>query len=252
MRVPLKRKQGREDSTNLNRLIGEAQNGRNDAREKLIRDYLPFILRVASKVTKRYLRPGEDDEVSVGMMAFNEAINEYDLQKGSSFLSFSEIVMRRRLTDYFRKEAHFRREIPMSSFQVERQEPEEGDIAEFLREQQATDNYLILSENRERKEEIFHFRDMLADYGISFSELVAASPKHEDARARAIEVAKVIVSDPKLRAQLVKKKGLPIKELHGRLRVSRKTLERQRKYILAVALILMGEFQHLRAYVDKL
>ena len=54
--------------------------------------------------------------------------------------------------------------------------------------------------------------------------------KHKDARARALEVAKTLASSPELMAFLTKRKALPLKELEKVVGVSRKTLERQRKY----------------------
>lgn len=44
-------------------------------------------------------------------------------------------------------------------------------------------------------------------------------------------------------------KSLPLKELVDEVGVSRKTLERQRKYIIAIALVLIGDFELLREYI---
>ncbi len=45
---------------------------------------------------------GIDEELSIALMAFNEAIDGYDTSKGS-FLSFAKLVINRRLIDYLRK-----------------------------------------------------------------------------------------------------------------------------------------------------
>ncbi|HHY46775.1 MAG TPA: RNA polymerase sigma-I factor, partial [Firmicutes bacterium] len=234
MRPVLKRETPEESAAELDRMIREAQSGSREAREELIRTYLPFILKVASKVTRKYVRVGVDDEVSVSLMAFDEAISRYDARKGTSFLSFSEIVMRRRLADFFRRESPKDREVPLSGFAPEG-DTEDSDTGEFVEERQAALNYASQVEAQERRDEIMRFQKALMDYGISFSDLVKASPRHRDARLRAMEVARVVVSQPSLREYLFQRRGLPLRELTRLVAVSRKTLERQRKYIIAIA-----------------
>jgi RNA polymerase sigma factor len=48
---------------------------------------------------------------------------------------------------------------------------------------------------------------------------------------------------------LYAKKRLPIKELERHVHISRKTIERNRKYIIAIAIILSGEFHYLQDYI---
>ncbi|ATA59272.1 RNA polymerase sigma factor SigI [Geobacillus stearothermophilus] len=55
-------------------------------RNELIEQYKPFIAKTASSVCKRFIRE-EDDEASIGLIAFNEAIEKYAPHKGGSFLS---------------------------------------------------------------------------------------------------------------------------------------------------------------------
>ncbi|CRF29115.1 RNA polymerase sigma factor sigI [Mycobacterium tuberculosis] len=48
---------------------------------------------------------------------------------------------------------------------------------------------------------------------------------------------------------MMSKRMLPIKELLDQVGVSRKTLERNRKFIIAVALIYNGPYPYLRDYL---
>lgn len=248
MRVPFAPR-ARPKSSTLEELLAEAQGGNSDARERLLNDYLPFILRVASEVSRRYLTPGVDDEVTIGMMAFDEAISRYDRSKKVSFLSFSEMVVKRRLVDYYRKEQQVRREIPVSVLQSEAEEDGKRTVLDAAVEVEADTAYLDRIEEVERREEIVRFGELLKEYGISLTELVRISPKHGDARARALEVARIIATDVRLREYLMENKRLPIKELEGRVQCSRKTLKRQRRYIMAICLILVGDFPYLREYI---
>ena len=62
----------------INRGILLVQQGKEEARENLIKKYLPFIFKVTARTCKRFVY-WEDDEVSVALLAFNEALNKYDL-----------------------------------------------------------------------------------------------------------------------------------------------------------------------------
>jgi len=58
-----------------------------------------------------------------------------------------------------------------------------------------------------------------------------------------------VAEDPALAGHLLNRRELPLKQLERRVDVSRKTLERQRKYIIAVALLLLEDFIYLRGYI---
>lgn len=237
-----------DDRNQLTELVLAAQNGDSLAREKVLQDYRPFYLRVASSSCRKYLVLGRDDEASIAMIAFNEAIDSYNPEGGASFLSFAEIVIKRRMVDFFRRQSRRADEIPLSSFESE--ENEDG-IIQKIESKEAHAVLQIQEEAEERREEIFRLDQLLSHYGIRFSELVKISPKHQDARDRALQVARVIVNDPELLAHLTSKKSLPLKELEERVVVSRKTLERQRKYIITLTLILIGDFYHLQEYLNR-
>lgn len=227
-------------------LLQLAREGDREARERLIDSFTPFILRVASQSRGRYVQVGEDEEVSIGMLAFNEAIDHFDDRRGKNFLAFAEQVIRRRLIDHYRRERRGAREVNFSELKDQENPgyPLEAEV------RMAVEEHRRVAEAEDQREEILRYRDLLAAYGISLPELVRISPKHRDARDSARKVARVLAEDPELAEHLRRLKELPLKELSSRVAVSRKTLERQRKYIIALALIAMEDFDHLRGYVE--
>lgn len=238
-----------ETYDDMTTMVIEAQLGDELAREKLLKEYTPFILRVASNFCKRYLVMGQDDEASVGLMAFNEAIDKFSADKGAKFLTFAEVVIRRRLTDYYRKESKFTNNfLPLSNFQDDENQEQQM----LLEIEEANKAYQIEVEAFDKKQEILQFNKVLGEFDISLTELVKLSPKHYDARVRAYKVAKIIVENPLLLGFLLEKKSLPLKKIEERVEVSRKTLERQRKYIIALVLVLNGNFEHLQSYIEGL
>lgn len=235
------------DPGGAERLLNLVRRGDSQAREDLIKKYTPLVLRVGAQVSGHYVQVGRDDEVSVGLLALNEAIDRYDSQRSGSFAAFSEMVIKRRLIDYYRRHGKHP-EIPLSEVQTE---DEDGNPAHPLEDRQAAQVYSADEEARERREEIARYAKRLTEFGISFIELTTVSPQHADARERALEAARIVAENPLFREHLVTRKELPLKQLEGMVGVSRKTLERQRKFIIAVALILIDDFFMLRSYIAR-
>ncbi|MBX6350838.1 MAG: RNA polymerase sigma-I factor [Clostridia bacterium] len=224
-----------------------ARAGDAEAREELIAAYTPFVLRVAARAAGRFLVPGRDDEVSVALVAFNEAIDRYDDEAGAAFLTFAEMVIRRRLADHYRR-ARRVREVPLGEFEAEDEEGEAFNPAEV---EAALRAHARREEEEARRADVLRFRALLAEYGLSLEDLVRESPRHEDARRRAMRVAKVVAETPAFASYLRRRKALPLAELARvpGIGVGRKTLERQRRYIVAIALVLMEGLDSLREYV---
>jgi RNA polymerase sigma factor len=210
----------------------------------IISSYKPFIAKAVSSVCKRYIYE-TDDEFSIGLIAFNEAIEKYSPERGSSLLSFSEVLIKRRVIDYIRKQSKFQHNsLDLSSTSYEEESP--GTIIE---NELSLDDYRIKTDEQLRKDEIVHFQNLLSTFDLSLSDLVANSPKHADARISAILTAQMLVENQELKNILFEKKRLPIKQLEQMVNVSRKTIERNRKYIIAIALILSSDYVYMKDYI---
>ena len=72
---------------------------------RLVESQKQWILRTASKSAGRYLTDS-DDEWSIALMAFSEAVQSYEGGKGS-FRGFAAIVIKRRVLDYLRSQSRF-------------------------------------------------------------------------------------------------------------------------------------------------
>jgi RNA polymerase sigma factor len=223
------------------------QKGDVRLRNQFITDYQPYIAKVTSRFCKRYIDPERDDEFSIALGAFNEAINQFSPDSGRSFLSFAETVVRRRLIDHLRKESRFSGQIPYSSFEID---DEEDSTVNPVEVHQAIEQYEREKTIEERRSEIIDFSRCLGEFGISFQDLVQASPKHSDSREVLMGIGAALAQDSSLMQIVLTKKMLPIKELLEKVSVSRKTLERNRKFLIAVALIYNGPYPYLKDYLN--
>jgi RNA polymerase sigma factor len=220
--------------------------GDEKLREQFIAEYSPYIAKVTSRFSKRYIDPERDDEFSVALQAFNEAIDGFDNEAGRSFLGFAKTVMQRRLIDYARKERRHLQSIPYSAFDVE---GEDQTAYNALETKQALDAHETNRTDLERRAEIMDLSDELALYGVSFEELVGQSPKHSDSRSMLIGIACKLADTAEWMEALTATQRLPIKELMEACGVSRKTIERNRKYIIAIAIIRSGSYPYMNDYL---
>lgn len=100
-----------------------------------------------------------------------------------------------------------------------------------------------------RKQEIQKLAGLLQGFDISFADLVEVSPKHWRVRENAKEAGWQLAGDEEMMAYLLKTGNLPLKMLVEKGGFKRKSLERHRKFVIAVSLIVYHDFDYLRSYV---
>lgn len=227
----------------LEQLVDEAKEDL-EMRNQLIAQYSPFMIKVASKVCKQYIDRSRD-EYSIALEAFNEAIETYDETQGRHFLSFAEMVIRRRVIDYIRKESRQTRDI----FLEQEGKDDEEQVESLAQINASIAQYHEAQERERRREEIKEYQLLLKTFDITFDELANCCPKHMDARENAKQIACILATRSELADYLLEKKQLPLKKLLKFVQCSRKTIERNRKYIIALALIHIGQFDSLRSYL---
>lgn len=220
-----------EDEREMLALLARAQNGDRVGREDLIALNQAFIVRCVAHVIPPPADVTATDEYSVALLAFNEAVDRYDAARGASFQGFAQQVIKRRLVDHYRTSRRHALEVP---------------YAELPEVSAASEPVLPVDEMRE---EIERLAVRLAEFGVSFEDLVRETPKHRDSRRIAIGIARRILADATMRAGLERKKKLPFTNLLRQLAFNPKTIQRHRRYIIAVYLVLAGDFPLLQAYV---
>lgn len=201
-------------------------------------------MRTASKVTGHYITKS-DDEWSIALNAFVQAIEDYDLKQGS-FISFAKLVVQRRLIDYSRQQNKYRKEIAVNPvlFDSDWDEEENNQI------RYSVTNKLMGSQKQESLAfEINGVNEVLKGFGFTFFDLTKCSPKAAKTKAACRKVIVFCMEDPMVIHVLENKKLLPVKILEKNTKVPRKIIERHRKYIIAAIVILSGEYLELAEYL---
>ncbi len=218
-----------------------------EEQEKFLEKHRRDILHLTGKIAHRYITES-DDEWALAFYAVSQALESYDLSRGD-FWPYAAVVIRNRLTDWYRKNAGSGAELPVSpeafSGEIE-DDAADMSIRMTVREQTAVERDTSL------QDEILALNQELNDYGISFFDLADCSPRTTKTRSACAAVLRAIFLPPPLMALLRKKKLLPVREITERVRVPRKQLDRHRRYLVAAALILDGDYPGISEYVSCL
>lgn len=230
------------DTNPVLKKLADIRQGNEVAREEFIHQYDPFVLNTAAKITGRFVDKQNDDEYSIALIAFNRAIDTFDQAKGQSFFAYARVLVRNDLIDYYRSEGRIQERILSDAESTDTVFLEDKTPGQAIAKAREVDDKLIL------KNEIALFRSALQDYGIPFSALVKESPKHEDTRRQLMGITFRLYNDPDLREEIRRTGKLPLKQLEEMVRVSRKTLERHRRYLLAGFILLDSDLDTMKDY----
>ncbi|MBN2073023.1 MAG: RNA polymerase sigma-I factor [Actinobacteria bacterium] len=218
----------------LEERVAGARNGSEDI-NRLISEFKPFIASVAQKRAGRYLQYGSDDELSISLMAFKEAVDSFDGSRGR-FLSFAKMVISMRLIDYYRREARGR---------GAGAEAVDEEAAGELWDRKSMEQFRMETQDEDRKLEVIEYMRILAKWGIRMKDLIKASPQNAELRNVYQKVAGVIAGDKVLLGEMIKSRKLPLKKIMKYIPVHRKKLERGRIYIIAMVLAIGAGFSYI-------
>ncbi len=210
--------------------------------DDFIRDYIPFIRNEATKFMAR-LCTDQDDEYSIAMMAFYEAIMAYEKSRGT-FLKYAAMLIRSRLIDYRRKEARHQGNI---SLYEENGDDDSRTLMESVADER--DHYGESAHREATRQEIGELSDVLATFGISFADIADNCPKQGRTLEACTKAIRYGGQEEQLLGELLRTKKLPMTQLALGSGVERKTLERHRKYILAMLLVQTNGYEIIRGHL---
>lgn len=210
------------------------------ATEEFIEKHIPFIISCISKFTGKYVSIENDDEYSIGMIAFVEAIEKYREEKGD-FYAFSRLVIESRLKNFFEKENKNSKNKSIEDYK------ERGiDVLETLEkyDDEDTNREFTIKEINKLKEEI-------EEFGFGFEELVNEAPKHKDTRNKAIDISEKSSKEKDITDFMFMKKRLPIKKMSDKFEVSEKIIRKSKLFIITVIIILFRGYRNLKLWIKK-
>ncbi len=227
----------------LQKEVIEVKKGRKDI-NALIDKYQPFIFSTINEFKGGYIDKSSDLS-TIGMLAFKEAIENFDLDKGN-FYSFAKKIIKLRIIDHYRKNK-----------KVNEKEKTIYEDSEYknklgrIQQEHSLEKHLIEEENRIRKEEIEEFIEELSSFDISLDELEKLSPRKKSLKKMYYKSAEYVVERQDLYKDFVITQRLPAKELNENLKINIKQLDRGRKYIISLIILKKGNYNLISKYIGE-
>ena len=213
-----------------------------EAADRLIRDCLPFIRGETARFLGRAPDEERDDEFSIAMMAFYEAIRGYSRGRGA-FFPYAALTIRSRLIDYRRSQARHGGALSL-------QRLEEGEEEDSPRElSDGRDHQGEWLQREATQEEIAGLRRELEGFGVGFSDVAENCPRQQRTLEACRRALRYGVEHPEILEELTRTRRLPLGKLAAGSGVERKTLERHRDYLVALLLIQTNGFEIIRGHI---
>ena len=212
----------------------------NGKADLLIRHYIPFIRAEASRFLGAPCTDS-DDAFSIAMIAFHEAILGYDRLRGP-FLSYAATLIRSRLIDEQRRQQRHQGHISLD-------EADEDARTMLDRLPDHRDHYEETQNLQATQQEIAELASVMAAFGVSFADVADQTPRQERTRRACLDAVAYATENRQLLDELLRTKKLPMNQLVLGSGGDRKTLERHRKYLLAMLLIQTNGYEIIRGHL---
>lgn len=235
----------REEHVIVKQILAAQKNA--DLADHFIRQYLPFIKSETAKFMKRSPVEGQDEELNIAMFAFYEALCAYEKSKGS-FLNLAAISIRNRLIDHYRKEQRHTGVVYYE--QTISDEDKETTLLDGMTNHR--DEYEELAHREATQAEIKEFATQLKSFGISLTDVADSCPKQERTFKACLDVLSFARDNAHILDQLVATRKLPMNALAIGAGVEKKTIERHRKYVVAILLAYTNGYEIIRGHLYQL
>ena len=212
------------------------------AADQLIGTFMPFIKAETAKFLKRPPIEGHDDELSIAMIAFHEAVKGYRRTRGS-FFKYASLLIKSRLIEYRRTEQRHLGHVSLDA-------PAEEDshsTAETLPDRTDYTGDLVLREATQA--EIQELTHQMEDFGVTLSDIAENLPRQQRTLTACQNALRFALDHPEIFDEFLRTKRLPLTRIAQGSGVARKTLERHRKYLAALLLIWTNGYDIIRGHL---
>lgn len=206
-------------------------------RNRFIEKYKPFLAKYTSSICQRYVSYGVDEELSIALIAFNESIDRFNGE--GIFFEYAKIVIKSRLYDYFDS-----KEYKETKRQID-------DEDEFHLNNESHTQYHEEMKSLRLKEEVEELTKILKIYNIEMNELYQSRPKHLLSRKHIHHLISLLLENDEIISLIIDKGYLPMTDILNNYKTTKKRIEPYRKYIIAVIIICVGQFELLKAYMPS-
>ena len=229
-------------------IVGQVYAAKTDpeAADALIGQYMGFIRSETVKFIHAAPEDGHEDELSIAMLAFYEAVLSYEKGRGA-FLPYAARAIRNRLIDHYRTEKRHGNVISLHA-------PAGG-------EEESGRCWTPCRTTGMRSAPMSAHGQPAGDPGVrrpagpvrlSFSDVADNCPRQDRTLAACRRVLDYARANPELLNKVAETGKLPMNELALGSGTERKTLERHRKYLVAILLAFTNGYEIIRGHLCQM
>lgn len=201
------------------------------------------ILHLTARILKKTVSMS-DEEWPVALEAVSEALDSYDEEKGN-FWNYAAVVIQSRLRDLYRREARRSVELNVGPEAFDSDQDDEASGLSI----EVRDKTAVVVDLRLR-DELDAFTAELKAFDIDIFDLPASAPGTARTRSVCARIIDAFFSPPPPLTEEMRKTGqIPAKELMRRTQITRKFIDKHRKYLMASALIKDGDYPGMAEYL---
>jgi RNA polymerase sigma factor len=236
-----------EPSPTLIGQVAEAKTNK-EIMGRLVSAYMPFIKKCVSSVfSKKEIREEYTPEATLG---FLQSVHTYQSESGA-FIPYAKTVIRNRLLNAAAKEA--RREKWHIPFFSKKAASGNESAAEYspLEIEAAQRGHELTVEQENLRQEIAEINREFSEWGFDVADLARHRPKQDRSRLTCQTIAWAVLGDSRLASEMKETRKLPVKKITALTGCSEKILEKYRRYIAALVLIMSGEYPYIQSFLPR-
>ncbi|GMO24776.1 MAG: hypothetical protein Pg6A_11790 [Termitinemataceae bacterium] len=229
-------------------LVGQVAEAKTNKESmgRLVASYMPFIKKCVSGVF--FKKESREEYTAEAMLGFLQSVHTYNEGAGA-FIPYAQTVIRNRLLNAAAKEA--RREKWHIPFFSKKAAPNHEADAEYSPPELeiAQRNYELTFEQENLRHEIAEINAEFSGWDFDVTDLAQHRPKQDRSRLTCQTIARAVLAHPGLIAEMKDARKLPVKKIMALTGCSEKVLEKYRRYIVALVLIMSGDYPYIQSFL---
>lgn len=225
--------------------VRRIEKAKTDSKEMntLVSDYMPLLKKEAGAFQSGSL--AYDEKLSLAMLTFVNCIRQYDINRGN-FISYLSVSIRNRLIDQCKVNNKDSKVVSIDDSNIMGYEEENRN---YIEDRASLQIYDKQKEEEVLKDEIQEYIEELSKHSLSLSLIKKDCPSQKRSRKLCIRIAKTIWEDPGFLDKFNKSGQLPQAELALKLEISAKSIEKYRRYIVGLLILLKGDYSNITSFI---
>lgn len=239
----------------MNDLINRIEKAKADSQEMnaLVKDYMPLLkkevgrFQAGGQASDSSMSLAYDEKLSLAMLTFVNCIRQYEVDRGN-FISYLSVSIRNRLID--QSKANYKDSKVISIINSDTDISDSHTEANnYIENMASLQEYNKEKEEQNLRDEILAYNQELEKHSLSLTIIKDNCPSQKRSRKLCIKIARTIWGDENYSEKFNRTGQLPQAELALKLKISTKSIEKYRRYIVGLLILLDGDYSAITSFI---